>query len=161
MNIDVKIVGDKEVQLYLNRMAKGIKNDSKKALNDIAKHLQKEARDKLGHYYKSWPKLKRASVIAKYRRRALRGHSMGKRKTTSFRIGPDNPLVLFGELKKSILKEINGASMEAVVYTDNEYSAVHEYGYKQVPARSYMRSTLHDEEDKLADMVNNRISKNI
>jgi phage gpG-like protein len=158
MNLKIDIVGDKELALYLGKLAKKVSN-SKPMLSEISKHLRDEAKEKLGKYYKSWPKLKRSSVIAKYRRRALKGTRVNGGSNKSFGIGADDPLILFGKLKKSIMAEVRGD--EAVAYTDNEYSAVHEYGYKHVPARSYMRTTLHDEEEKIMDIVNDKISKDI
>jgi phage gpG-like protein len=51
--------------------------------------------------------------------------------------------------------------MEVEVYSDNIYSAVHEYGYKHVPARSYMRLTLSQETQEVVDIMDNEIGRTI
>lgn len=160
MSLDIKIVGDKELQIYLENIKKDMKETLISGLDEIGNHLQKEVKDKFGNYQSSWPKLKRASVIAKYKKRG--GLKKGKIKRGSLitiALGPDDPLILFGDLKESIEKEINSGALEAIVYSDNPYSAVHEYGYKSVPARSYLRLTLWDEENNVVKIIDNKISR--
>jgi phage gpG-like protein len=159
MNLNYRITGDKELSFYLGNIAKNIKPQALAGLNEIGTHLQKKVKAKFGKYQEGWPKLKRASVIAKYRKRGLSGISTKGRKKSSSATGGDDPLVLFGQLKNSIEKELNTGSMEVEVYSDNIYSAVHEYGYKNVPARSYMRLTLAQEEDEVVKIMGNRIEK--
>lgn len=157
MSLNFNMVGDRELQVYLKKMNTNIRSHSIYALNDIADYLQDKVKDKFGKYHASWPKLKRASVIAKYRRRALRGiKSRGK---IAFTIGPDDPLILFGNLQKSIDKSVNKAALEATIFSDNPYAAVHEYGYKNIPSRSYMRTTLWEEENKVIDILDKHIGK--
>jgi phage gpG-like protein len=160
MNIDIKLVGDRELNMYLNRTMDGIKKEINSGLKDIADHLKDKVQEKFGTYHSSWPKLKRASVIAKYRRRGrLKG--MPSRGPIRAVIGADDPLVLFGKLKGSIEKEINYGAKEAVVYSDAEHAAVHEYGYapKGVPSRSYMRVTLWEETDEIVKIIDSKIDK--
>jgi phage gpG-like protein len=159
MGITFRITGDRELALYLGKIAKNIKPNALKGLNKIGDHLQKEVKAKFGNYQAGWPKLKRASVIAKYKRRGLGGGA--SRGGASFASGPDDPLVLFGNLKDSIEKELHTSSMEVEVYSDNIYSAVHEYGYKHVPARSYMRLTLSQETQEVVDIMDNEIGRTI
>lgn len=155
MNFDIKIIGDKELVLYLQKIDESIKPQIISGLKDVADYLQEKVKDKFGKYQPSWPKLKRASVIAKYRRRGLSGAKV----KGGFTLGPDDPLILFGNLKNSIDKEVNNGELEAVVFSDNVYSAVHEYGYKNIPARSYMRTTLDEETEKVIDIIGNKIEK--
>lgn len=165
MNFRVDIIGDNELVLKFNNASKEIKDALNSELVEVAKHLQKEIKGKFGEYQPGWPKLKRASVIAKYRKRALRGIKSSSnvsglaQQFNSFSIGPDEPLILFNELKESIEYETNKAAMTATVFSDKVYAAVHEYGYKNVPSRSYMRKTLWDEEDIIIKMINNRIDR--
>jgi phage gpG-like protein len=155
MSLNFQIIGDKELVAYLNGIDKNIKPQIKSGLSDIGTHLKREVKNKFGVYQKTWPKLKRASVIAKYRRRTLAGFKTKKGKGSS--IGSDDPLFLFGNLKNSIQKELSG--LEVTIYSDNEYSAVHEYGYKHVPARSYMRLTLDEETENVVKIMDSKIGK--
>jgi hypothetical protein len=152
MQFEVKVIGDREVAFYFQKLSTGIKPTALQGLNEIGNYLEKKIKDRFGHYHSSWPKLKRASVIAKYKRRSLGG---GKRVKVA--VGGDDPLILFGNLKDSIAKEMN--DMEVTIFSDNPYAAVHEYGYKQVPARSYMRTTLADEEDNITDIMDRAIGR--
>lgn len=155
MQFDVKLVGDRELVFYLEKLSAGIKPAALVGLNEVGQYLEEKIKERFGKYHASWPKLKRASVIAKYRRRSLSG---GQRKTgLSTYYGADEPLILYGNLKNSIDKEMG--DMEVTVFSDNVYAAVHEYGYKQVPARSYMRTTLADEEEKLTDIIGKSIGR--
>jgi phage gpG-like protein len=159
MNLEFKLIGDKELAFYFGRIAKNIKPQAISGLNEIGNHLLKEVKAKFGKYQAGWPKLKRASVAAKYKRRGLSGISTKGKSKASKATGADDPLVLHGALRDSIEKELDTAAMEVVVYSDNVYSAVHEYGYKNVPSRSYMRLTLAQEEDKVVDIMENKIGK--
>lgn len=154
-----RMEGDKKLMVYLDSLGKNIKSEIDKSLNQIADHLQDKVKDKFGTYQQGWPTLKRASVIAKYRRRSL--SSVGRGRVGSYTVGSDDPLILFGKLRDSIEKEVNSTSNEAIVFSDNEYSAVHEYGYKNVPSRSYMRLTLAQEEDEIHKIININIGKRI
>lgn len=158
MAITFKITGDRELALYLGRASSGIKKQIYSGLDDIGEHLQKKVKEKFGTYQSGWPKLKRASVIAKYRKRALKGIKTGARKI-AFTVGADDPLVLFGNLEKSIQKEVNKTAMQTIVFSDNVYAAVHEYGYKQIPARSYMRLTLSDETNEVIKILDAKIGR--
>lgn len=158
MSLNFKIIGGKELSIYLGKVEKGIKTQIISGLREVGNHLQDKVKERFGHYHPSWPKLKRASVIAKYRRRTLNGISAKGRKI-SFSIGPDEPLILFGNLRDSINKDVNIGAKEVVVFSDNPYSAVHEYGYKNVPARSYMRTTLYDEQDEVVDIIGRKIGR--
>lgn len=161
MSLNFKLVGDKELQLYLKNLNKNINKQIISGLDDIGDHLHNKVKDRIGNYHPSWPKLKRASVIAKYRRRTMKGAASRATKGISFNIGPDEPLILFGDLKKSISKELNIGSKEVVVYSDAPHAAVHEYGYapKNIPSRSYMRTTLWDETDEVVNIMNRKIGK--
>jgi phage gpG-like protein len=159
---NIRITGDKELILYLDRTSKRLDAEYKDVLEDVGDHLEKKVKEKFGKYQNGWAKLKRATVIAKYRKRALskitsrtRFNSLVARMNVA--IGDDDPLVLFGNLRDSIKHEVNMANLESVTYSDNPYSAVHEYGHKHVPARSYMRLTLWDEEEYIMRLVSARI----
>lgn len=158
--LNFKLIGDNELVVYLNRTSENIRKVIPDALQEVSEHLEEKVKDKFGEYQAGWPKLKRASVIAKYRRRSMKGFNRPKLNSggSASSGGADDPLVLFGELQKSIRKESN--SSEAKVYTDNPYSAVHEYGYapKGVPSRSYMRLTLMQEEDEVIKIVERKIN---
>lgn len=158
---NIKINGDNELILYLNNASSKIRNNIPIALKNISTHLEKEVKDKFGKYQQSWPKLKRATVIAKYKRRSLKSHKRKGLNSGTIPIGADDPLILFGELEKSIKKESNNT--RAKVYSNNPYSAVHEYGYapKNIPARSFMRLTLMQEEDEVKKIVNKYIERAI
>lgn len=154
-----RLEGDRALALYLGNVASNVKPAAIKGLNIIGKHLEKEVKDKFGKYHSSWPKLKRASVIAKYLRRTLKGGANGRK--ISFNVGADDPLVLFGNLKDSIKNELNKGVLEVEVYSDNVYAAVHEYGYapKKIPSRSYMRVTLSEESNNVVDIMDNEIGR--
>jgi phage gpG-like protein len=154
MAITFKIIGDKELALYLGRISSKIKPQAIKGLNEIGDHLEKEIKNKFGTYQVSWPKLKRASVIAKYKRRSLGGGAKG---TAS--VGGDDPLVLFGRLQNSIQNDVKAGNLEVEVFSDNVYAAVHEYGYKNIPPRSYMRLTLWQETDNVVDIMSKHIGR--
>lgn len=156
MQFDIKIVGDNELQLFLNRTAKNIKPALISGLDEAGDLLQGKIKEKFGTYQAGWPKLKRASVIAKSRKKTqLKGVKRG----SAVSIGIDSPLLLMSNLKNSIQKEIRNAGLEAVIFSDEVYAAVHEYGYKQVPARSYMRLTLWDEEENVIRIIESKIDK--
>lgn len=161
MSINIKIIGDRELNLYLGKLDKKVDIVAISGLDKIGDHLKDKVKDKFGKYHSSWPKLKRASVITKYRRRALQGMPIGTRKLGNIIIGPDDPLVLFGRLKDSIEKDLNVAAKEVEIYSDTPYSAVHEYGYapNNIPARSYMRTTLYEETNEIIDIMDNEIGK--
>jgi len=159
MRFEVKVVGDKELGIYLNNITKNIKKEAGSGLVEIGTYLRQKVRDRLGNYHYTWPKLKRATVVAKMRRRAGSGISVSKRKGKNLGLGNDEPLVLFSKLKKSISKETSRATLTTTVYSDSEHAAVHEYGYRQVPARSYMRTTLFDEEDAIFKIIDRHIEK--
>jgi len=162
----VKVEGVESLRYYLRNIKVANQRELNKSLNEIGSYLEGKVKDKFGVYQHGWPKLKTATVLAKQRRRSsLRSYK--KASFTKFikkfnkAIGGDDPLVLFGKLHQSIKHQLRGTKMdkEAVVYSDNEYSAVHEYGYapKNIPARSYMRTTLLDEEDYIVQIISNRI----
>lgn len=163
--MEYKIVGDKELQIYLNKMIKGMRNEINKGMDEIGRHLKKEVKSKFGKYQQGWAKLKRATVVAKYKRRKLAGYKHKRSKLSSlasmfnFGIGPDDPLSLFGDLEKSIYHKNNKSNLSTTVYSDDEKAAVHEYGYapKNIPARSYMRLTLFQEEDYVVKILSNRV----
>lgn len=165
MRFDYKIIGDKELQIYLNNITNNMKPEINKGLNEIGIHLQKKVKDKFGEYQEGWPKLKRETVIAKARKRALRGSSRSKfsslAKSFNSSMGSDDPLSLFGDLEGSVKRENNLAALSTKVYSDNEYAAVHEYGYapKNIPARSYMRLTLYQEEEDIVRILSERVGR--
>jgi phage gpG-like protein len=157
------VYGDKELILYLNNISEEMKPQLVIGLEDIGQHLEKETKAKFGTYQKGWPKLKRASVIAKWNRRAqLNGF---KRANFSNLVGlfnqgmGDDPLVLSGKLRDSISHEVNSAQLETVIFSDVEYAAVHEYGHGRVPARSYLRLTLWDNEDYIRKVIDDRVQR--
>lgn len=159
----IDIYGDKELILYLQKITQEMKPNLKSSLSDIGKHLKSEVKNKFGNYQRGWAKLKRATVIAKYNRRKLfalqnPGISNAINKINKSFSG-DAPLVLNGVLRNSIKYKVNTDKMNTVVYSNNPYSAVHEYGYapKNIPARSYMRLTLWDEEDTIRRIISNRV----
>lgn len=158
--LDIKVIGENELRLYLDRTAKGIKRNIRAGLKEVSSHLQEKVKDKFGTYQANWPKLKRASVAAKYNRNGLKGFKRPNLfKKASGPMGGDMPLVLSGELEASIKKSHDWN--EAKVFSDNIYSAVHEYGYgpKGVPSRSYMRLTLTQEEDEVFRIVDSNIAR--
>lgn len=157
-SLNVKIEGDKELIFYLNNMSSNLKRKALFGLDEAGDYLEEKIKAQFGKYHPTWPKLKIATVIAKYRRRTLNGMSAKGRKI-SFGIGTDDPLLLFGNLRNSIQKELNQSEMEVVIFSDNEYAAVHEYGYKSIPARSYMRTTLDDETEQIVKIVSNEIGR--
>lgn len=165
MKFDIQVVGDKELVVYLENITKKMKSEIHTSLSDVGKHLKGKVQEKFGKYQSGWPKLKRASVIAKAKRRgglkgmkSKTGTRKAKRVNSIGTGGADDPLVLFTKLKSSIRYEVKKGSMEAVVYSDEVYAAVHEYGYKNVPSRSYMRLTLTQEEAYVVNIIKNRIN---
>jgi phage gpG-like protein len=168
MRLTTKIEGDDKLLIYLKDVEKNIEKQLRLALKDAVDHLFDEVRNKFGKYNKGWAKLKRATVIAKARRRMGKGGGMSSSKFSgviSSTAGAmnDDPLILFGNLRESIERKVTGSGqhMEGIVYSDAKYAAVHEYGYapKNVPARSYMRLTLWEEENFIVRLVNNRIAR--
>src|SRR5690554_3981333 len=126
-----KITGDNELIFYLNKTSSKIKNEANKGLKDVGKYLEEKVKEKFGNYQKGWKKLKRETVAAKQRRRAkLSGSSKKSFKklisNINSKMDSDEPLFLFGELMQSIKHE--NKNLETIVYSDNEYAAVHEYG---------------------------------
>jgi hypothetical protein len=163
MNEQIDIWGDKELVVYLNKMSAEMKPEILLGLGEIGIHLTEETKKKFGTYQTGWPKLKQASVIAKWNRRAqLNGFKRASftRLAGMFNLGfGDDPLVLSGKLRDSIAHELDFEKMEAIIYSDVEYAAVHEYGHGPVPARSYLRLTLWDNEDYVNKVLNDRIEK--
>lgn len=162
------MTGDNQLIIYLKNVDKKIEPNIKSALKDIVDHLHTRVTSKFGTYQAGWAKLKRATVIAKYKRRMKKGKGIKSARFSGSASGVANaitedPLVLFGSLKESIQKKVTGSmgNYEGVVYSDAKHAAVHEYGYapKGVPARSYMRLTLFEEEDYIVRIVNNRIAR--
>lgn len=165
MKFDIQIVGDKELVIYLENITKKMKSSLESSLNEVGKHLKGKVQEKFGKYQSGWPKLKRASVIAKAKRRgglagmkSKTGSAKAKRVNSIGTGGADDPLVLFSKLKGGIKHEVRKGAMEAVVYSNEVYAAVHEYGYRQVPSRSYMRLTLTQEESEVVRIIMNRIN---
>ncbi len=166
VQLKVDIFGDKQLALYLGRVSQSMKPSLQSGLGEVGRHLRDEAKKRLGSYQRGWAKLKRATVVAKQRRR---GGLVGSRRaglsklvsSVNSSLNGDEPLVLDGKLKNSINYEVNMDSMNTVVYSDNPYAAVHEYGYapKNVPARSYMRLTLWEEEDTVKKIISNRVGR--
>jgi phage gpG-like protein len=163
MEKQVDIWGDKELVVYLNKMSAAMKPEILLGLAEIGSHLVEETKKKFGSYQHGWPKLKRSSVIAKWNKRArLNGFKSANfsRLIGMFNQGfGDDPLVLSGKLRDSIQHELNIEQLESVIYSDVEYAAVHEYGHGNVPARSYLRLTLWDNEDYVNRVLNSRIEK--
>lgn len=158
--INFRWEGNERVAIYLNRTSQQIDKNLKLGLRETSSLLQKEVKDKFGKYQMGWPRLKRATVIAKYRRKLGKGGYRSVRLNNgSVPTGRHDPLKLFGDLEKSIKKKTT--SDEAIVYSDNEYSAVHEYGYapKGVPSRSYMRLTLDENENEISNIFNKYIRR--
>lgn len=161
MSYYMDIKGENELILSLNKSAQSLRPKLLEALNEIGRHVEDESKKKFGTYQRTWPKLKRASVIAKYHRRAL-GNGVKRPKLSGlaafFGSGMgDDPLILHGDLKNSIKHEVNEGALETIIYSDDKKAAVHEYGYKNIPARSYLRLTLWDEEDKINSIVKNKV----
>jgi phage gpG-like protein len=155
--------GDKDLIIYLNKSSNQIKPQILSALKLIGQHVEEEAKKKFGTYQRSWPKLKRASVTAKYRRRALgngvkRPNLSGIASFINTGVG-DDPLILMGKLKESIKHELNESQLEAVIFSDDKKAAVHEYGYapKKIPARSYLRLALWDSEKDIEEILARKI----
>lgn len=168
MKLTYKMEGDDKLIFYLKGIEKNIEKQIRLSLKEVVDHLFDEVRNKFGTYQKGWPKLKRATVIAKYRRRLSKGGGLSSSKFSgviSSTAGAmnDDPLILFGDLRESIERQIRGSgqNMEGVVFSDAKHAAVHEYGYapKNIPARSYARLTLWEEEDYIIKLVNNRIAR--
>ncbi len=161
MSIDM--FGDKELIHYLDNLSRHTKSSVVKGLREVGQHLEKEVKSKFGTYQKGWPKLKRETVKAKYRQRSLSAWRSGAIKTLAeafnSTIGNDDPLILHGKLRDSIENEVYDSELTTLVYSDVEYAAVHEYGFakKNVPARSFMRLTLWDEEEKVVELINARL----
>lgn len=158
----IQIKGDNELILYFNKMASKTKPKMIDGLKDASKHLQKKIQEKFGKYQTDWAPLKRATVLAKYRRKSMMSVKktrfnklVAKRNTT---IGSDNPLVLYSNLQRNVDYEINISDLSATIFNDEPYAAVHEYGYKNVPSRSYMRSTLNEEQDEVFKIIDKKIS---
>jgi phage gpG-like protein len=168
MKLTFKMEGDDKLLIYLKGIEKNIEKEIRASLREAVDHLFDEVRGKFGKYNKGWAKLKRATVIAKYRRRMSKGSGMSSSKfsgviSSTAGAMADDPLILFGDLRESIERTIKGSgqNMQGVVYSDAKHAAVHEYGYapKNIPARSYMRLTLWEEEDYIVKLVNNRIAR--
>jgi phage gpG-like protein len=153
------MIGDKELGIYLGRVANSIKPQLISGLNEIGNHLEEKVKDKFGKYQSGWPKLKRASVIAKYKSRALKGMKARDGSMSFITTGGDDPLLLSGQLRDSIQKDVKSGALEVEIFSDNIYSAVHEYGYKHVPSRSYMRLTLSQEEEEVEDIIDRNIGR--
>ena len=153
------MIGDKELGIYLRRVADNIKPQIVAGLNEIGNHLEEKVKDKFGTYQSGWPKLKRASVIAKYKSRVLKGMKARDGSMSFITTGGDDPLLLSGTLRDSIQKDVKAGALEVEIYSDNIYSAVHEYGYKQVPSRSYMRLTLTQEEEEVENIIDRNIGR--
>lgn len=158
---NVNVYGDKELIVYLKNVSASTRPQIISGLAEIGQHLENETKEKFGTYQTGWPKLKRASVIAKYNRRAqLNGFRRADftRLIGLFNQGMgDDPLVLSGKLRDSISHEVNPSQLETVIFSDVEYAAVHEYGHGPVPARSYLRLTLWDNELYVLRVMNNRM----
>jgi phage gpG-like protein len=168
MRLKFKLIGEEKLIAYLGKVEKQMKPNIRAALRDSVNHLQQEVKNKFGRYNKDWAKLKTATVIAKYKRRMRRGSGVSTIRFSGTISGVANaitedPLVLFGTLKNSIEKKVTsvGGNFTGIVYTDAPHAAVHEYGYapKNIPARSYARLTLWEEQDYIIRIVNNRIAR--
>lgn len=163
-----KVVGENQLIFYLKNVEKGIESGIRQSLKQAVDHLHQEVRNKFGRYNSGWAKLKTATVIAKYKRRMRKGSGVSSIKFSGSISGVGNaitedPLVLFGGLRDSIEKKVTGVkgNYVGIVYTDAKHAAVHEYGYapKGIPARSYARLTLWEEQDYIIRIVNNRIAR--
>lgn len=170
MNVKVDIYGDKELVFYLDNISSNMRRSLIDGLNDVGKHLWSETRNKFGSYQRGWPKLKMATVL--YKQRRMASLSPSKRAAMSSflpqiakALSGDMPLIFDGDLYNSIKYEVSRPTLSTTVYSDNEYAAVHEYGHGNIPARSFLRLTLWDEErvvfqilsDKVGSLLQRRI----
>jgi HK97 gp10 family phage protein len=154
------IKGDNSLNLYLKNITKEMKPYIIDGLKESGSLLNEEVKNKFGKYQEGWPKLKRETVLAKYRKRqlhAIKNNNSNFTRRFNGTIGADDPLVLHGTLRDSISYDVNANDLNVVVYSDVPYAAVQEYGYENVPARSFMRLTLWDKEDDITNIISNKI----
>ena len=112
------------------------------ALEHVGKHLETEAKKKVGEYqtqagpFAAWAPLADSTIADKERS----GFSP-----------PDNPLLRTGEMRESIQHKVVG--LEAHVGSDSDIAVFQELGTSRMPPRSFLGSTAVEQTDKVVEII--------
>jgi HK97 gp10 family phage protein len=101
----------------LTAMAHRMAEERKVSMREIAVDVRDTARSAIGTYRFGWPRLSTATLAKK---------------------GADTPLLVTGELRRSIKYTINPNGTEAIVYSDDPKAAHHELGTRKMPPRPFL-----------------------
>jgi hypothetical protein len=102
-----------------------------------SKIIQSDAKKQIGHLqsnigpFSAWEEL--ADSTKSYKQRLVDNNEIGLTLNSDF-----NPLMLTGELYRSIEYEVNIAKLEAVIGTKNPIGAFQEFGTSRIPPRPFI-----------------------
>lgn len=76
---------------------------------------------------------------------------------------PEFLSVRTGNLRRSIMTDVEDRNSEIIgsVFSNVVYSAVHELGYRNIPARPYLEPAIKDNMERIEDIIEDKIFKEV